>query len=156
MFTRRASDEDWIKYLLNTGLVTVDQYQSMRGNQNQVDVTTLLCANASLFSDDLWVNKALQQDRFHYIPDYDGSIQEIAALNQIQPLLLARCINEQIIPLSYRDQVLYLGLLRYDANFPELNDIVASVPPDITVCLIPLGPNSFADASKRVRSISLH
>ncbi len=68
MFTRRPSDQGWIKYLLTTGLVTVDQLERMRANQNQVDMGELLVGNAQLFERDLWLNQALQQDRFHYIP----------------------------------------------------------------------------------------
>ena len=41
MLTRRSSDENWVKYLLATGLVTVDQLQAMRGSQNQFDIGDL-------------------------------------------------------------------------------------------------------------------
>ena len=68
MFTRRPSDAEWVKYLLNTGLLTVDQYQAMRGGKNQVDVTELISQNASAFNNEEWVNVALQQDRFNYMP----------------------------------------------------------------------------------------
>ena len=101
MFTRRTSDEDWVKYLLNTGLTTVDHYQAMRGGKNQVDITEMISQNATLFDNDLWVNRALQQDRFHYIPEREIIAGEIEALRQLQPLLLSRCLNEQILPLSY-------------------------------------------------------
>ena len=49
MFTRRPSDQSWIKYLLSTRLVTVDQLERMRANQNQVDVAELLVRHAQLF-----------------------------------------------------------------------------------------------------------
>ena len=100
MFTRRSSDEDWVRYLLNTGLTTVDQYQGMRGGRNMVDITELISQNAAMFDNDLWVNRALQQDRFHYIPKREIIFGEIEALRQLQPLLLSRCLNEQILPLE--------------------------------------------------------
>ena len=62
MFTRRPSNDDWVKYLLNTGFTTVD-HQAMRGGKNQVNVTELISQNASSFNNDEWVNRALQQDR---------------------------------------------------------------------------------------------
>ena len=153
MFTRRSSDEDWVKYLLNTGLTTVDQYQGMRGGRNMVDITELISQNAAMFDNDLWVNRALQQDRFHYIPKREIIFGEIEALRQLQPLLLSRCLNEQILPLSYSNQILYLGLLRYDPEFPELREILKSMPIDIMVCLIPLGPSDFAGLFPHVKSM---
>ncbi len=153
MFTRRTSDEDWVKYLLNTGLTTVDHYQSMRGGKNQVDITEMISQNATLFDNDLWVNRALQQDRFHYIPRREINAAEIEALRQLQPLLLSRCLNEQILPLSYHNQILYMGLLRYDPEFPELQEILKSIPIDIMVCLVPLGPADFAALFPRVKSL---
>src|SRR5665213_4091526 len=80
MFTRRSSDEDWVKYLLNTGLTTVDQYQGMRGGRNLVDITELISQNAARFNNVLWVNRALQQDRFHYIPKREIILGEICLL----------------------------------------------------------------------------
>ena len=138
MFTRRSSDEDWVKYLLNTGLTTVDQYQGMRGGRNMVDITELISQNA---------------DRFHYIPKREIILGEIEALRQLQPLLLSRCLNEQILPLSYSNQILYLGLLRYDPEFPELREILKSMPIDIMVCLVPLGPSDFAGLFPHVKSM---
>ena len=92
----------------------------MRGGRNMVDITESISQNAAMFDNDLWVNQALQQDRFHYIPKREIIFGEIEALRQLQPLLLSRCLNEQILPLSYYNQILYLGLLRYDPDFPEL------------------------------------
>ena len=80
MFTRRPSDQSWIKYLLSTGLVTVDQLERMRANQNQVDVAELLVRHAQLFERGLWLNQALQQDRFHYIPVNNLDERELAEL----------------------------------------------------------------------------
>jgi hypothetical protein len=101
----------------------------------------------------LWVNQALQQDRFHYIPKREIIFGEIEALRQLQPLLLSRCLNEQILPLSYYNQILYLGLLRYDPEFPELREILKSMPIDIMVCLVPLGPADFAGLFPHVKSM---
>ncbi len=155
MFTRRPSDAEWVKYLLNTGLLTVDQYQAMRGGKNQVDVTELISQNASAFNNEEWVNVALQQDRFNYIPRRDVSAAELKAFRELQPLLLARCVNEQVLPLGYANQILYLGLLRYDPEFPELADLLKSVPLDIMVSLIPVGPADFAELFPQVRSHTL-
>ncbi len=152
MFTRRPSDAEWVKYLLNTGLLTVDQYQAMRGGKSQVDVTELISQNASAFNNEEWVNVALQQDRFNYIPRRDVSAAELEAFRQLQPLLLARCVNEQVLALGYANQILYLGLLRYDPEFPELADLLKSVPLDIMVSLIPVGPADFAVLFPQVRS----
>jgi hypothetical protein len=106
-----------------------------------------------MFDNDLWVNRALQQDRFHYIPKREIILGEIEALRQLQPLLLARCLNEQILPLSYCNQILYLGLLRYDPDFPELQEILKSIPIDILVCLVPLGPSDFAGLFPQIKSM---
>lgn len=143
MFTRRASDEEWVKYLLNTGLMSVDQYQTMKGGKNQGDITELFYANAHLFDDTIWINKALQQDRFSYVPTERIEPTEIEAFHAAFPLLLARCINDQVIPLSYKNQILYLGLLRYDTEFEELTNILKEVPSDLLVLLVPLGPNGY-------------
>jgi len=153
MFTRRPSDEEWVKYLLNTGLTTVDNYASMRGGKNQIDITEMISRNAALFDNEAWVNRALQQDRFHYIPRREIIAGEIEALGQLQPLLLSRCLNEQIIPLSYHNQILYIGLLRYDPEFPELQEILKSIPIDIMVCLVPLGPADFATFFPQVKGM---
>src|SRR5713226_3345374 len=114
MFTRRPSDQSWLKYLLSTGLVTVDQLERMRANQNQADVGELLVRNAQLFERDLWLNQALQQDRFHYIPVQNLDERELAELQQLQPSLISRCLSDGILPLGFFRQTLYLGLLRYD------------------------------------------
>jgi hypothetical protein len=156
MFTRRPSDEEWIKYLLNAALLTVDQYQGMRGGRNQVDITELISQNASMFDNDAWVNRALQQDRFHYIPRREAKAAELEAFHQLQPLLLARCVNEQVLPLGYSNQILYLGVLRYDPEFPELAEILRAVPMDLMVCLVPLGPADFAMLYPQVRSLTQH
>jgi hypothetical protein len=125
----------------------------MRGGRNLVDITELISQNAARFNNVLWVNRALQQDRFHYIPKREIILGEIEALRQLQPLLLARCLNEQILPLSYCNQILYLGLLRYDPDFPELQEILKSIPIDILVCLVPLGPSDFAGLFPQVKSM---
>ncbi|MGD0261653.1 MAG: hypothetical protein ABSD29_17820 [Verrucomicrobiota bacterium] len=50
MFTRRPSDQGWTKYLLTTGLVTVDQLERMRANKDQVDIGELLVGNLPHFN----------------------------------------------------------------------------------------------------------
>ena len=154
MFTRRTSDEEWVKYLLNTGLLSVDQYQTMRGGSNQVDITEIISKNAHMFDNDNWINHALQQDRFHYIPKTDVNMLELETIKKLYPLLMAQCIQDQILPLSYQAQVLYLGLLRYDQDFPELQAILKTIPLDILVCLVPLGPAEFAALYPQIRSLS--
>lgn len=154
MYTRRASDSEWVKYLLNTGLMSVDQYQDLKGGQNQFDLTELFLANPTLFDDALWINKALQQDRFSYIPAERLDPNEIEAFRHAFPLVLAKLINDQIIPLAYHHQMLYLGLLRYDPDFTELNDILATIGSDISVHLIPLGTNQFAKLWPAIRSLT--
>lgn len=156
MFTRRASDENWIKYLLSTGLVTVDQLQAMRGSQNQFDLGELLCRHAAQFDSDTWLNKALQQDRFHYVPLGEVEFAELEELSRLQPLLVAKCLNEGILPLSYAHQIVYLGLLRYDADFPELREILASVPQQIAVCLTPVAPREYARLHQQIRTLTKH
>lgn len=151
MFTRRASDETWVKYLLSTGLLTVDQLQAMRGSQNQVDFGELLCQHAVQFDSDTWLNKALQQDRFHYLPAGEIEVAEIEEFNRLHPLLLARCLNEGMLPLSYVHQILYLGLLRYDPEFPELRAVLESVPREIAVCLTPIAPKEYTRLHQQVR-----
>jgi hypothetical protein len=64
-------------------------------------------------------------------------------------------VNEQVLPLGYANQILYLGLLRYDPEFPELADLLKSVPLDIMVSLIPVGPADFAELFQQVRSHTL-
>jgi len=154
MFTRRASDQEWVKYLLNTGLVTIDQYQTMLGGQNQVEVTELLVRHAHLFDNDTWVNRALQQDRFHYLPGMDLNTAELETFQQLRALLLVRCLNEHVLPLRYQNQILYLGLLRYDPEFKELNELLQGVPVDILVCLVPLGPSDFARLEPSLHSFA--
>jgi len=156
MFTRRASDETWVKYLLSTGLLTVDQLQAMRGSQNQVDFGELLCRHAAQFDSDTWLNKALQQDRFHYIPAGEIESAEIEEFNRLHPLLLARCLNEGMLPLSYAHQILYLGLVRYDPEVPELGAILTSVPREIAVCLIPVAPKEYARLHQQIRARVKH
>jgi hypothetical protein len=156
MFTRRASDEAWIKYLLATGLVTVDQLQAMRGNQNQFDICDLLCRHAGQFESGTWLNNALQQDRFHYIPQGEIQFSEIEELRRLHPLLVARCLNDGILPLSYAHQVVYLGILRYDPEFPELKEILTSVPPEIAVCLTPVAPKEYTRLNQKIRALAKH
>ena len=96
MFTRRPSDQSWISYLLSTGLVTVDQFEKMRANRNQVDVGELLVCNAQLFERGLWLNQALQQDQFHYFPVNTLDQRELAELQQLQPSLVSRCLSDGI------------------------------------------------------------
>lgn len=156
MFTRRPSDQGWIKYLLTTGLVTVDQLERMRANQNQVDMGELLVGNAQLFERDLWLNQALQQDRFHYIPVNSLDERELAELRLLQPLLVSRCLSEGILPLGFSHQTLYLGLLRYDPDFPELKEIRESVPAELRVCLVPLAPADYNKLNRQLRGAATH
>ena len=156
MFTRRSSDQSWIKYLLTTGLVTVDQLERMRANQNQVDIGELLVGNAQLFERDLWLNRALQQDRFHYIPVNSLDERELAELRLLQPLLVSRCLSEGILPLGFSHQTLYLGLLRYDPDFPELKEIRESVPAELRVCLVPLAPADYNKLNRQLRGAATH
>jgi len=151
MFTRRPSDQSWIKYLLSTGLVTVDQLERMRANQNQMDVGELLVRNAPLFEPGLWINQALQQDRFHYIPVNALDARELAELQQLQPSLLNCCLSEGILPLGFSHQTLYLGLLRYDPEFPELKEILRSIPAELRVCLVPVAPSDYAKLNQSLR-----
>jgi hypothetical protein len=132
----------------------VDRLAAMRGTRNQVDITELLCQNAETVDSDTWLNKALQQDRFQFIPAESINLGEIEVLQQTQGTLFSRCVNEQIIPLSYQHQILYLGLLRYDPEFPELAVILKSVPSEITTCLVPLAPKEFVPLLGQVRSVS--
>lgn len=154
MFTRRPSDQGWIKYLLTTGLVTVDQLERMRANQNQVDVGELLVRNAQLFERDFWLNQALQQDRFHYIPANTVDERELAELRLLQPSLVSRCLSEGILPLGFSHQTLYLGLLRYDPDFPELKDILQSVPAELRVCLVPVAPPDYNALHEQLRGVA--
>jgi len=156
MFTRRSSDQSWIKYLLTTGLVTVDQLERMRANQNQVDIGELLVGNAQLFERDLWLNQALQQDRFHYIPVNSLDERELAELRLLQPLLVSRCLSEGILPLGFSHQTLYLGLLRYDPDFPELKEVRESVPAELRVCLVPLAPADYNKLNRQLRGAATH
>lgn len=156
MFTRRPSDQGWIKYLLTTGLVTVDQLERMRANQNQVDMGELLVGNAQLFERDLWLNQALQQDRFHYIPVNSLDERELAELRLLQPLLVSRCLSEGILPLGFSHQTLYLGLLRYDPDFPELKEVRESVPAELRVCLVPLAPADYNKLHRQLRGVATH
>ena len=154
MFTRRPSDQGWIKYLLTTGLVTVDQLERMRANQNQVDIGELLVRNAHLFERDLWLNQALQQDRFHYLPVNTVDERELAELRLLQPSLVSRCLSEGILPLGFSHQTLYLGLLRYDPEFPELKDILQSVPAELRVCLVPVAPPDYNALHQQLRGVA--
>ena len=156
MFTRRPSDQGWIKYLLTTGLVTVDQLERMRANQNQVDMGELLVGNAQLFGRDLWLNQALQQDRFHYIPVNSPDERELAELRLLQPLLVSRCLSEGILPLGFSHQTLYLGLLRYDPDFPELKEVQESVPAELRVCLVPVAPADYSKLHRQLRGAATH
>ena len=156
MLTKRSSDESWVKYLLATGLVTVDQLQAMRGSQNQFDIGDLLCRHAGQFESGTWLNKALQQDRFHYIPLGGVDFAELEELSRLHPLLVARCLNDGILPLSYAHQIVYLGLLRYDPEFPELREILASIPHEIAVCLTPVAPKEYTRLHQQIRALAKH
>ena len=155
MFTQRLSDETWIKYLLSSGLVSVVQLQTIRGGQNQVNVAEVLCKHPDLFDTDVWINKALQQDRFHFIPR-KVQATELYELEQHQPNLVTRCMHEGILPLSYLNQILYLGLLRFDPEFPELQEILSEVPPDLMACLVPLAPKEYTQIAKEVTAVLRH
>lgn len=156
MFTKRPSDQAWIKYLLSTGLLAVDQLEKIRGGQNQMDFVDLLVRHADYFERDTWLNQALQQDRFHYIPieNLDGS--ELTELCQLQPALVNRCLSEGILPLGFSNQTIYLGLLRYDAEFPELRDIQDAVPAELRVCLVPVAPAEYSVLHRRARAATNH
>ena len=156
MFTRRPSDQSWIKYLLSTGLVTVDQLERMRANRNQVDVGELLVCNAQLFERGLWLNQALQQDRFHYIPVNTLDQRELAELQQLQTSLVSRCLSDGILPLGFSHQTLYLGLLRYDPEFPELKEILESVPAELRVCLVPVAPADYNQLRQQLTGAASH
>src|ERR1700747_2247734 len=88
MFTKRPSDHAWIKYLLSTGLLAVDQLEKMRGSQNQIDFGDLLVRHSQNCENDSGLNQALQQDRFHYIPVEDLDERELIELQQLQPALV--------------------------------------------------------------------
>lgn len=153
MFTKRPSDHGWIKYLLSSGLLTVDQLEKMRSNQNQVDVGELLLRHGHNFERDIWLNQALQQDRFHFIPTASLDEHELAELHRLQPTLFNRCLGEGILPLACSGQTIYLGLLRYDADFPELNDILAGLPAGLRPCLVPVAPADYPSLHQRIRRI---
>lgn len=156
MHLRRPSDELWIKYLLSTGLLTVDQLQTIRGTQNQVDLAECLCRHAALFDSDAWNNRALQQDRFHYIPNQAIDLRELEEFHRLQPQVFARCLNEGVLPLSYAHQILYLGLLRHDPEFPELRQILGMVPPSTHVCLTPAAPREYPHLHRQARQVTPH
>jgi hypothetical protein len=152
MFTKRPSDQAWIKYLLSTGLLAVDQLEKMRGGQNQMDFGELLVRHALNFERDVWLNQALQQDRFHYIPVENLDGRELIELQQLQPTLVNRCLSEGILPLGFSSQTIYLGLLRYDAEFLELKEILAAIPGELRVCLVPVAPADYSVLHRRARA----
>lgn len=156
MFTKRPSDQAWIKYLLSAGLLTVDQLEKIRGGQNQMDFGDLLVRHADYFERDSWLNQALQQDRFHYIPIESLDGRELTELSQLQPTLVSRCLSEGILPLGFSSQTIYLGLLRYDAEFPELRDILDAVPAELRVCLVPVAPADYGVLHRRARAAANH
>ncbi len=156
MFTKRPSDQAWIKYLLSTGLLAVDQLEKMRGSQNQIDFGELLVRYAQCFDRDTWLNQALQQDRFHYIPVDHLDERELIELQQLQPALVSRCLSEGIVPLGFSSQTVYLGLLRYDAEFPELNDVLEGLSADLRVCLVPVAPGDYTTLHRRARQAANH
>lgn len=156
MFTKRPSDQTWIKYLLSTGLLAVDQLEKMRGGQNQMDFGDLLVRHAQYFERDTWLNQALQQDRFHYIPIENLDGRELIELQQFQPALVSRCLSEGILPLGFSSQTIYLGLLRCDAEFPELKEILSSVPAELRVCLVPVAPSDYSVLHRSARAAANH
>lgn len=156
MFTKRPSDQAWIKYLLSSGLLAVDQLEKIRDGQNQMDFGDLLVRHAHYFERDTWLNQALQQDRFHYIPVENLDGRELTELHQLQPILVTRCLSEGILPLGFSSQTIYLGLLRYDAEFSELRDILASVPAELRVCLVPVAPVDYSAMHRRARAAANH
>ncbi len=156
MFTKRPSDQAWIKYLLSTGLLAVDQLERIRGGQNQMDFGDLLVRHADHFERDTWLNQALQQDRFHYIPIENLDGRELAELCQLQPTLVSRCLSEGILPLGFSSQTIYLGLLRYDAEFPELRNVLDAVPAELRVCLVPVAPADYSVLHRRARAAVNH
>ena len=156
MFTKRPSDQAWIKYLLSTGLLAVDQLEKMRGGQNQMEFGELLVRHARYLERDIWLNQALQQDRFHYIPIENLDERELVELYQLQPTFVSRCLSEGILPLGFSNQTIYLGLLRYDAEFPELKEMMASVPAELRVCLVPVAPGDYSALHRRARAAANH
>lgn len=156
MFTKRPSDQAWIKYLLSTSLLAVDQLERIRGGQNQMDFGDLLVRHADYFERDTWLNQALQQDRFHYIPIENLDGRELTELCQLQPILVSRCLSDGILPLGFSSQTIYLGLLRYDAEFPELKQILEAVPAKLRVCLVPVAPADYSVLHRRARAAANH
>lgn len=156
MFTKRVSDQAWIKYLLSTGLLAVDQLEKMRAGQNQMDFGELLVRHAQNCDSDSWLNQALQQDRFHYIPVENLDDRELIELQELQSTLFSRCLSEGILPLGFSSQTIYLGLLRYDPEFPELEEILKTVPADLRVCLVPVAPADHGALHRRARAAANH
>lgn len=156
MFTKRTSDEGWIKYLLSTGLIPVDQLQAMRGNQSQFDLTELLLKHVREFNEERWINQALQQDRFQYIPIPEAvDLRELEELKKSLPFFISSAVSEGIIPLSFENLTVYLGLIRYDAEFPELQTLLQRIPAEIQVILVPLSPQQYARLLRQLRAAAL-
>lgn len=72
-------------------------------------------------------------------------------MQQLQPALISRCLGEGILPLGFSSQTVYLGLLRYDAEFPELKEILESIPADLRVCLVPVAPADYSTLHRLAR-----
>lgn len=153
MFTKRPSDQAWIKYLLSTGLLAVDQLEKIRAGQNQIELGDLLVRHAADFDPDAWLNQALQQDRFHYLPVGQLEENELRQLRELLPVWAKRCLSEGILPLGFSSQTIYLGLLRYDPEFPELNEILQEIPAALRICLIPLTPADYHRLLRQARSL---
>jgi hypothetical protein len=49
-----------------------------------------------------------------------------------------------------------LGLLRYDAEFPELKEILRSVPAELRVCLVPVAPADYGKLNQQLRGAATH
>ena len=77
--------------------------------------------------------------------------RELAELQQLQSFLLSRCLSDGILPLGFCHQTLYLGLLRYDPEFPELKEILRSIPAELRVCLVPVAPSDYAKLNQSLR-----
>ena len=69
---------------------------------------------------------------------------------------MSRCLSDGILPLGFSSQTLYLGLLRYDPEFPELKEYLESVPAELRVCLVPVAPADFNQLHQQLRGAASH
>jgi hypothetical protein len=47
-------------------------------------------------------------------------------------------------------------LLRYDPEFPELKEILESVPAELRVCLVPVAPADYNQLHQQLRGAASH